>query len=95
MAIDPAGLDRLCELARLDLDEADRAALGPDVHRVLELFEALRGAPVDGLEPLAHPLELAAPLREDRVTEGDRSAELMALAPQAQGGYFLVPKVLE
>lgn len=95
MARDPAGVDRLCELARLSLDPTERSALGADLERVLDLFAALRAAPVDGLEPLAHPLELAAPLRADRVTERDRSAELMALAPQAQGGWFLVPKVLE
>ena len=95
MALEPASLDRLCELARLRLSPEERLALGGDVERVLELFAALRAAPVDGLEPLSHPHELTLRLRDDRVTESDRSEALLALSPAAQGGYYLVPRVLE
>lgn len=95
MALDPASLDRLCELARLRLTGEERAALADDLGRVLALFAALRAAPVDGLAPLAHPHELALALRDDRVTERDRADELLAQAPAAQGGFYLVPKVLE
>ncbi|HET9483565.1 MAG TPA: Asp-tRNA(Asn)/Glu-tRNA(Gln) amidotransferase subunit GatC [Xanthomonadales bacterium] len=95
MALDPASLDRLCELARLRLTGEERDALAEDLGRVLELFAALRAAPVDALAPLAHPHELALMLRDDRVTERDRADELLGLAPAAQGGFYLVPKVLE
>lgn len=95
MALDQASLDRLCELSRLNLAAGDRPAMAADLGRVLDLFAALRAAPVDGLEPLAHPHDLTLVLREDRVTEGDRSDALLALAAGAQGGYYVVPKVIE
>jgi aspartyl-tRNA(Asn)/glutamyl-tRNA(Gln) amidotransferase subunit C len=95
MALEPASLDRLCELARLRLTPEERTALGADLERVLELFAALRAAPVDGLAPLSHPHDLSVRLREDRVTEPDRADTLLALAQGAQGGFYLVPRVLE
>ena len=33
--------------------------------------------------------------REDKVTEGNQSAAVLANAPQAEYGYFVVPKVVE
>jgi aspartyl-tRNA(Asn)/glutamyl-tRNA(Gln) amidotransferase subunit C len=45
--------------------------------------------------PLAHPLNLAARLRADRVTETDRREEFQAHAPQVEAGLYLVPKVIE
>ncbi|HVF33996.1 MAG TPA: Asp-tRNA(Asn)/Glu-tRNA(Gln) amidotransferase subunit GatC [Candidatus Saccharimonadia bacterium] len=95
MALDPASLDRLCELARLTLAPAERERLGDELERVLELFAALKAAPADGLAPLSHPHDVTLRLREDRVSDGDSADALLALAPEAQGGYFLVPKVLE
>lgn len=95
MTLDPASLDRLCELARLTLAPAERMRLADELERVLELFAALAAAPVEGLAPLAHPHDVSLRLRDDRVSEGDRAESLLALGPGAQGGYFLVPKVLE
>jgi aspartyl-tRNA(Asn)/glutamyl-tRNA(Gln) amidotransferase subunit C len=95
MAFDAATLDHLGRLAKLALDHDERARLGADLARVLSLFDALAAAPTAGVEPLAHPLGLHLRLREDRVTEADRSARLLALAAEAQGGYYLVPKVIE
>ena len=33
--------------------------------------------------------------REDVATGGDRSGELLALAPESNGGFYLVPRVIE
>ena len=95
MALDQASLDRLCELSRLKIAADERPAMAADLGRVLDLFAALRAAPVDGLEPLAHPHDLTLKLREDRVTEGDRGDALLALSSGSQGGYYVVPKVIE
>ena len=48
-----------------------------------------------GIEPMSHPQESAARLREDVVTEADQRAAFQAIAPQAEGGLYLVPKVIE
>lgn len=95
MSNDTATLAHLCRLARLRLAPDEQEPLARDLGRTLELLDQLAQAPLDGVAPLLHPLGLALPLRADAVLEGDRSDSLLALAPEARGGYFLVPRVIE
>jgi len=95
MALDPAAVRHIARLARLALPEAEIAPVQAELERLLVLVGEMQGADVDGVEPMAHPLDETLPLREDRVSEGDRHAELLALAAEAQGGFYLVPKVIE
>jgi len=95
MAIETAQLHHLAHLARLDLPVAEEQRLAQDLDALLGLVAQLQDAPVVALAPMAHPHDLAASLRADRVDEIDRSAELERIAPMMQGGLFLVPKVIE
>ena len=95
MAIETAQLHRLAHLARLDLPAEEEVRLAHDLDALLGLVAQLQNAPVDGVLPMAHPHEVAATLRPDRVSESDRSAALEGIAPEMQSGLFLVPKVIE
>lgn len=95
MSFDPALLDHLGRLARIDLSADERERIGAELERMLGLIDALRAIPVEGLVPLAHPHDAALALRADHATEPDRHAELLALAPETHGGYYLVPRVIE
>jgi aspartyl-tRNA(Asn)/glutamyl-tRNA(Gln) amidotransferase subunit C len=88
-------IDHLARLSRLALDASDRERLANELPRVIALLDELARAPVDGIAPLAHPLELGVRLREDVVTEGDASDALLALSSESQGGYYLVPRVID
>ena len=50
---------------------------------------------VQGIEPMAHPLEMNQRLRSDTVTEVNQRELLQAHAPAVENGLFLVPKVIE
>ena len=95
MAFDGEQLKRVARLARLRIDPEQLAGRSADIERVLGLFAGLAQAPVEGIEPMAHPLGMGAELRSDEVTETDMAAALLALAPDAQADLYLVPKVLE
>ncbi|UXI68006.1 Asp-tRNA(Asn)/Glu-tRNA(Gln) amidotransferase subunit GatC [Tahibacter amnicola] len=95
MHLDNDTVRHIARLARLAVPDAAVDTLRNDLERVLDLFDELAAANVDGLEPLAHPLGQTANLRDDAVTETDRHAELLALAPDSQAGYYVVPKVIE
>ncbi len=88
-------LDGLARLARLSLAPAERVALSRDLDQMLGLIDELNAVDVNGVEPLAHPHDMALRLRPDVVTEGDRSEELLAAAADSHAGYFLVPRVIE
>ena len=95
MPIDHATVRRIARLARLVVDDAHVDAVAGELDGVLGMADALRQADLDSVEPLAQPHEQALALREDAVTEPDRADELLALAPESRGGFYLVPKVIE
>ena len=87
-------IERLAELARIALSEEERARFGAELDRVVAMMAELRQADVEGIEPLAHPFDASLRLREDEVTEPSRVDAFLEQAPETQGGYFLVPRVL-
>jgi aspartyl-tRNA(Asn)/glutamyl-tRNA(Gln) amidotransferase subunit C len=95
MSIDHATVRHIARLARLAVDESDVPRLAAELARVLDLADRMAGADLAGVEPMAHPHAQALAWREDRVTEPDRADAFLALAPEARGGLFLVPKVIE
>ncbi len=95
MTIEATDLDRLAILARLALSPDQRLALLPELERVLGMVSALNQVDVSGVQPLAHPHDLGLRLRADQVQASAHQAALAALAPQMQGGLYLVPKVIE
>ena len=95
MAIDDRDLDKLCFLARLALEEQDRAPLKAELTQMLDFVARLNDADVSDCTPMAHPQDSELRRRADVVLSGDRCDALTALAPAASAGLFLVPKVIE
>jgi len=95
MSLDHAAVRHIARLARLAVADDQLESLRSDLERVLHLFDDLAAANVNHLAPLAHPHDQSLKLRDDVVNESDRSEQLLALAATSQGGYFLVPKVIE
>lgn len=86
---------RVAQLARIriDADEAERYL--NELNGILGLIEQIQAVNTQGIEPMAHACEVYQRLREDVVTETDRRAAYLALAPQTEAGLYLVPKVIE
>jgi aspartyl-tRNA(Asn)/glutamyl-tRNA(Gln) amidotransferase subunit C len=95
MQIDHAIVCHIARLARLAVADSEAPVLAAELARVLELADRLAGADLAGIEPMAHPHEQALVWRADKVSERDRADAFLALAPDARGGLYLVPKVIE
>ena len=95
MAIDSRVVARAAHLARLRVDDREPAELSARLNDLLGMVDQLQQADVDQVEPLAHPLEVSQPLRDDRVTEPDVRDKVLPLAPASEDGCFLVPRVIE
>ena len=95
MSIDHTTVRRIARLARLAVDEAQLPLLAEELQRVLHLADELGAANIEGIAPLAHPHDQVLTWRDDAVTETDRADEFLKLAPEANGGLYLVPKVIE
>ena len=89
----------IAELARLELERDEEEAMLGQLNAFFRIVEQMGTVDTSGIEPLYTPLSaveaVQAPLREDVVTEVDRRDENLKNAPAAEGGLFLVPRVIE
>jgi aspartyl-tRNA(Asn)/glutamyl-tRNA(Gln) amidotransferase subunit C len=95
MSLDSSTVAHVARLARLALEPQQVPAILAELNGILALVERLQQADVTALEPLSHPLDMVARTRPDIVTETDRREAFQAIAPAVEGGYYLVPRVIE
>jgi aspartyl-tRNA(Asn)/glutamyl-tRNA(Gln) amidotransferase subunit C len=99
MALTPDDVGRIANLARLELQPNEQAAMLQQLNGFFSIVERMRAIDTSGVEPLYTPLsavqDVALRLREDRVTETDQRALNQQSAPAVEDGLFLVPKVIE
>ena len=95
MSLDPATVLRIAKLARLHLDEADVPRLQAELNGILGWIEQLNAVDVEGVEPLTGAAAMAMRMRDDVVTEGDLREAVLSNAPDREGAFYGVPKVVE
>ena len=95
MSLSNDDVRRIAALARIAITADESAQVLERLKRVLALIGEMRAVDVSRVEPMAHALELAQRLREDKVTERDQHQLYQAVAPAVEGDLYLVPKVIE
>lgn len=95
MALSREVVRRIAVLARLELGDADEAALTEQLDHILQYFEKLKELDTDNVEPTAHVVPMAEAVREDVVSNPPAAEEFRANAPQRDGDFFKVPKIIE
>jgi aspartyl-tRNA(Asn)/glutamyl-tRNA(Gln) amidotransferase subunit C len=95
MAVTLSDVDHIALLARLGLSDPERHALRAELESILGYVDQLRSLDTDAVEPTTSVVDVRAPLREDRVTNGDAAEALVAAAPDREGTFFRVPKILQ
>ena len=95
MALGIDDVRRVAQLARIRLEDAQAGPMLDELITIFGLIETMQAVDTAGVEPMSHPRDVAQRLRADLVTEPDRRDALLALAPKAENGLYLVPKVIE
>ncbi len=95
MSIDKNTMLRVAGLASLELSEEELDKMTPRVAGILKWVEQLQEVNTDGVLPLTNGMEMAAPLREDVVTDGNCQDKVLKNAPEQVSGFFVVPKIVE
>ena len=95
MSLTSDDVKRVAKLARLGLTNVETTETLAQLNSILELVDQMQQIDTDGVAPLAHPLELKQTLRADAVTETNQRDKFQAIAPQADAGLYLVPRVVE
>ena len=88
-------VQRIAHLARIEVSEAEALTTQDHLNGIFQLIEQMQAVDTSGVEPMAHAQDLGQRLREDRISETDRRAAYLAIAPETEAGLYLVPKVIE
>ena len=88
-------VNRIAQLARLKTDEEKSAYFAGHLTRILDLVEQMNRIDTENIEPMAHPQDSNLRLRADEVTAENRREDYQAIAPMAENGLYLVPRVIE
>jgi aspartyl-tRNA(Asn)/glutamyl-tRNA(Gln) amidotransferase subunit C len=95
MSLSSAEVDKIAHLARIALNQADVPKYAENLSNILHLVEQMNQIDTSNILPMAHPMDMAARMRPDAVTETDQRALFQSIAPQVDVGLYLVPKVIE
>ena len=92
--ITPEQVRHVAKLARLALDEHELARLGGQLESILGYVAKIGEVDVSGVEPLAHAADLKNVLRDDVVAGALPLEHVLQNAPDTDGTFFKVPKVI-
>jgi len=95
MSVSPEQVRHIAKLARIAMSDQELERLVPELNNILGWVEQLGEVNTEGVEPLTAVIEQKLRLREDVVNDGNVRDEVLANAPEAQHGFFAVPKVIE
>ncbi len=95
MSVDSATVRKIASLARIAVTEDQVEAMVPELNNILGWIEQLAEVDTTGIEPMTAVIANDLRLREDVVSDGDVRDAVLANAPQAEHGFFTVPKVIE
>ncbi|MCE5187019.1 MAG: Asp-tRNA(Asn)/Glu-tRNA(Gln) amidotransferase subunit GatC [Planctomycetaceae bacterium] len=93
--IDESQVRKVAQLSRLELSDEEVTQFSGQFSAILEYIEKLNELNTDGVEPLAHCVPMHNVLRQDIPEPSLSNEQALANAPDREGEFFKVPKILE
>lgn len=86
-------VEHVAKLARLELTEEEKEKFTSQLGDVLKYVEQMNEVDTSNVKPMAHAIDFVNVMREDEVKYEQTKEELMKNAPDAEDGFFKVPKI--
>lgn len=88
-------IEKIAELARLNLRPEEKKKLAADISAILTYVKKLDSLDTKNIKPTSHVLDLENVFRPDETKPSSVRDEVLKHAPQSEGKFFKVPKVVE
>ena len=88
-------VQRVAVLARLRLTPEEQSSLTDELDRILGYMDKLNQLDTADVDLFSHAANITNTLREDRVTNRPNADALLANAPDRDGTFLKVPKIIE
>ncbi len=95
MAITRKDVEYVAHLSRIEITGEEAARFTEQLEKIVSYVDKLGEVDVSGVDPLAFAAEAGNVVREDSPADSLTPAEALRNAPQAAGGFFRVPQVIE
>jgi len=95
MSVDHATVRKIASLARIAVTDDQVEAMVPELNNILGWIEQLGEVDTSAVQPMTAVIPNVLRLRDDVVTDGNVRDAVLKNAPQAEQGFFTVPKVIE
>lgn len=88
-------VQRIATLARLRLTADEESEITGQLDRILSYMDKLNELDTANIELFNHDIDNLSALREDKLTNQPNTDALLANAPDRDGNFFKVPKIIE
>jgi aspartyl-tRNA(Asn)/glutamyl-tRNA(Gln) amidotransferase subunit C len=95
MSVDAETVVRVAKLARLKVQPADVPLLQDEINGILGWIEQLQQVDVEGVTPMTSVASMKLRWRDDVVDDGGKPEDVLKNAPEANMGFYAVPKVID
>ncbi len=85
----------LAQLARIDLSKAELDTMVGELGVILDAVAQVQQAPIEGVEPMSHPMPLVNVTRPDVVSRSLTPEQALSGAPEVDAQRFSVPRILD
>ena len=87
--------EQVARLARLELGEDEKTQMTAQLDAILGYMETLNALDTSGVEPTTTVIPMVSVMRDDVVRPSLDREEALANAPDREGAYFRVPRIIE
>ena len=95
MSLSNEDVKKIASLARLAMNEAEIDAARSQLSGIFDLIAEMQAVDTKDVAPMSHAQDVSQRLRDDEVTETNQRELFQSIAPQVEGGLYLVPQVIE
>lgn len=95
MEVNDEMIVKLAELAKLEFSDAEKEEIRSDLQRMIAFVDKLKELDTSCVEPLTHMGDSENVFREDVLKPSITREEGLKNAPDTDGIYFRVPKVIK
>ena len=95
MKLNRKDVEHVALLSRLELSEKELDKFTGQLDAILEYIDVLNQVDTSAVEPMAHVLEIRNVMRSDEVQPSLPREAALQNAPDAEDGFFKVPKIVE
>ena len=95
MSLTREDVRKIAFLARIRIADDEQETLAGELNNIIGWVEQLSEVDTDGVEPMTSVAEMTLAQRTDAITDGNVTEQVLANAPDREGDFYTVPKVVE